>query len=102
MDGVVKATVLPPQNLYHPVPPYRVINRLLFPLCRSCAEDPNDQECSHEEKKHYITGTWISDELNKAVNMGYKVVKIHEVWKYRTTQYNGRDGGLFKEYMISF
>lgn len=102
IDGVVKATMLPPQNLYHPVLPYRVNNRLLFPLCRSCAEDPNDEDCVHVEDMRHITGTWISDELDKAVNMGYKVVKIHEVWKYKTTQYNGRDGGLFKEYIDKF
>ena len=29
-----------------------------------------------------FTGTWVSLELNLAVEMGYKVVKIHEVWHF--------------------
>lgn len=50
LDGVVKATVPPPQNLYHPVLPYRVNNRLLFPLCRSCSEDPTTRSARTKRK----------------------------------------------------
>ena len=36
--GIAKVTITPPNDLYHPLLPYRANNKLLFPLCRSCAE----------------------------------------------------------------
>ena len=39
--GFVKCDVLPPRGLFHPVLPYRCHNKLMFPLCRTCAEELN-------------------------------------------------------------
>lgn len=36
--GLVKCKILPPYELYHPVLPHRYDSKLLFPLCRTCAE----------------------------------------------------------------
>ena len=36
--GLVEVTVLPPRKLFLPVLPYKMHNRLLFALCRTCAE----------------------------------------------------------------
>lgn len=36
--GVIKCKVRPPRGLYHPVLPVRVNGKLLFPLCKRCAE----------------------------------------------------------------
>ena len=36
--GLIKCKVLPPTNLYHPVPPYKTNNKLMFPVCGTCAE----------------------------------------------------------------
>jgi len=74
VEGVVKAAVLPPQQLYHPVLPVRVHDRLMFPLCRSCAEELRMDDCNHREDQRIILGTWVSHELKKAVDMGYKVI----------------------------
>lgn len=102
VEGLVKATVLPPQSLYHPVLPVRVHNRLFFPLCRTCSEDMTQGECTHSEENRVITGTWVSDELKKALSMGYKIKRVHEVWHYNITQFNGKDGGLFVQYINKF
>lgn len=37
--GLVQCRILPPRGLYHPVLPYRTGGKLLFPLCRTCAEE---------------------------------------------------------------
>ena len=36
--------------------------------------------------------------------MGYKVLKIYEIWHYKTTQYNQEtgEGGLFANYIDKF
>jgi hypothetical protein len=49
-------------------------------------------------------GTWVVDEVRLAVQKGYHVIEVYEVYKYKVTQYNpqrGR-GGLFVEYINTF
>ena len=41
-----------------------------------------------------LTGTWCTPELEKAVEQGYVVVKIHEVWHFPQSRQ-----GLFAEYV---
>ena len=103
-EGLVKAKVLPPQNIYHPVLPYRANGKLLFPLCRTCADEFAQNECTHLTEERAITGTWVVDELRKAVEKGYKILELLEVWAYDMEEYNGatKTGGLFSEYINTF
>ena len=103
-EGIIKCEVLPPQNLYHPVLPYRSPSgRLLFPLCRTCALE-SLAECTHGGSERALVGTWIVDEIRKAVDMGYQVVTIYEFYEYRITQYNPLtgEGGHFVDYINTF
>lgn len=105
VEGLVKCTVLPPRNLYHPVLPVRMHARLMFPLCRTCCETLSTRPCKHEdERKREFTGTWVSCELQKAVSLGYNVLKIQEIWQYQTTQYvpENQSGGFFVNYINTF
>ena len=99
--GLIQCQVLPPRELYHPVLPYRHDNKLLFPLCATCVQDempkrPWDRsvECNHTDQERVLTGTWCSPELNKAVELGYQVQYIYEVWHFDETCQ-----GLFKDYV---
>ena len=41
----------------------------------------------HEkEKDRVFSGTWVSEEVKKAVEVGYKIEKIFEIWQYKITQ----------------
>jgi hypothetical protein len=105
--GVVKAKVLPPTDLYIPVLPYRANSRLLFPLCRTCCEEgrPDTPECVCTDDQRALVGTWCSEELLKALDMGYEIIKIYEIYHYpETTKFDPRtrEGGLFKEYVETF
>lgn len=40
-----------------------------------------------------LKGTWVTPEIYYAMEKGYKLVRIHEVW-----QYPDRVTGLFKSY----
>ncbi|KAI4891048.1 hypothetical protein NFI96_008140 [Prochilodus magdalenae] len=96
--GLVKATVYPPRKLLHPVLPYRCNGKLMFPLCRTCAESENQAtQCVHDNEDRSITGTWVSIELLKAVEKGYVLVKIHEVWHFPDSSET-----LFCEYVKTF
>lgn len=62
--GLFQSTILPSYELYHPVLPYKTQGKLLFPLCRSCADSERlkpllelSHHCSHSPCKRTFTGT---------------------------------------------
>ena len=48
--GMIKCEILPPSFLFHPVLPYRAQGKLMFTLCRSCAEILQQTPCEHSEE----------------------------------------------------
>ncbi|NP_001164407.1 uncharacterized protein LOC100121110 [Nasonia vitripennis] len=105
VEGLVKCRVLPPRDLLYPVLPIHSNNTLMFPLCRKCCDDLVESNCTHDEKgDREITGTWVSDELKKAIDKGYEVTAIYEIWEYKTVQYirGTKSGGLFVDYVNKF
>ena len=101
--GLAKVDVLAPEKLMHPVLPVKFSGKLLFPLCVKCVEDQQDHPwfertnlCPHSDEERKFTGTWCTPELLKAVEKGYQVLKIHEVWHFPENQ---RKEGLFGDYV---
>ena len=101
--GIAKVDVLAPERLLHPVLPVKLNEKLLFPLCKKCVEDQADLpwhhrscRCRHSDEERTMTGTWSTLELQKAVELGYKILKIHEVWHWSEHQ---RKTGLFAPYV---
>lgn len=43
--GIAKVKVLPPRELYFPVLPLKCNGKLMFPLCRTCAEEESQETC---------------------------------------------------------
>ncbi|XP_061192292.1 uncharacterized protein LOC133200521 [Saccostrea echinata] len=98
--GLIHCRVLPPRGLYHPVLPYRTGGKLLFPLCRTCAErqdSTSKHRCQHADQERSLTGTWVTTELHKALDMGYTLERIYEVWHFSQSS---RD--LFRSYIDTF
>ena len=95
--GLIKCTVLPPRGLLHPVLPYRTKDKLMFPLCKTCTDTLNQNPCTHSDQERAILGTWCHVELMKAIEKGYEVLKIHEVWHFPQTT-----DKLFKDYVDTF
>ena len=79
----------------------------MFPLCRSCAEktDPH-MRCTHlQEEDRSFTGTWVTIELFEALDRGYKLLDVYEVWHFsETAQYDkaSGEGGIFAGYIDTF
>ena len=104
-EGLVKCKVLPPRGLHIPLLPSHINKKLMFVLCRKCAETENQSICNHSVGDRSLSGTWVSVELQKAVQLGYTLLKVYEVWQYDTvTKYDPStgDGGLFAQYMNTF
>ena len=51
-----------------------------------------------------MTGTWCTPKIQHAVDQGYKILKIHEVYHWEETTYDNSTGkgGLFSEYVKTF
>lgn len=103
VEGLIKCKILPPRDKYHPVLPLKANNKLLFPLCRTCALR-SCTICDHDEEQRALIGTWVMDEVIKAVELGYTILKIYEIWDYNTLCYDSdkRTGGLFTDMMDRF
>ncbi len=102
--GLIKCKVLAPRKLFFPVLPAKINNKLFFTLCKMCAEE-NNPTCNHSPTERAFIGSWTSLELQKAIQSGYKIVQIYEVWHYENTaQYdiNSKTGGLFTSYVDTF
>ena len=95
VGGLIMCDILPPQNLYHGVLPLKLHNKLLFSLCRNCAKGEYQDECPHTNiYDHKIHGTRVSLQLQRAVQLGYKVLRVYKIWQYKTTQFNPDTGEI--------
>lgn len=83
--GLIKCQIHPPRKLYFPVLPYRVDGKLMFPLCHTCAETKESGECRHSEEQRMLSGTWCSIEVQAALEKGYRLGRVHEVWHFKRT-----------------
>jgi hypothetical protein len=98
--GLIRCRVFPPRGLCHPVLPCKTGGKLLFPLCRTCAEERDlgpDSRCQHTDSERSLTGTWVTSELQKALELGYRLDQIYEVWHFPESSHD-----LFASYINTF
>ena len=99
--GLIKCKILPPRELYHPVLPHKIkcdkAYKLMFPLCISCAKIKQQEKCQHNSDEREFIGTWTTDEVNKAIEKGYRIIKTYEVWHFDKST-----DDLFKGYIKKF
>ena len=75
--GLAQVTILPPKGLFHPVLPYKFGGKLLFGLCRTCAESDSTEPCTRNDADRSIHGTFCTPELQTAVKLGYKIMCVY-------------------------
>lgn len=81
----------------HPVLPLRAHGKLTFPLCFTCSATQNPSSCDHTDEQRALHGTWCTPEIHKALDIGYQMVQMEEVWHFEQSQV-----GLFAEYINKF
>ena len=98
-NGLIYCVVLPPTNLFIPILPIRINGKLFFPLCYSCASNTS-YNCNHSIDERAIIGCWVSIELKKAIEYGYKILRIFEVWHFKQIEkLNDSKHGLFDQFI---
>ncbi len=95
--GVMKAKVLPPRRLYHPVLPIRCNGKLMFPLCQKCASIQSQDYCTCDDKDRMFVGTWCTPEMETALSVGYQLIYVYEVLHWTRTS-----NTLFSEFINQF
>lgn len=103
-EGFIFARFIPPDNIYCPVLPVRVRQKLIFPLCYTCARDMQTTRCKHTLIERSIIGVYPICEIRLALAHGYRIFECIEVWLYDTIQYDANTGseGIFSKYMRTF
>ncbi|GBO04464.1 hypothetical protein AVEN_59361-1 [Araneus ventricosus] len=94
--GIAKCSILHPRGLYHPVLPYRSHGKLTFPLCSTCVETRSNI-CEHDDADRLLKGTWVTIVVQKALFVGYKLIKMYEVHHFKE-----QSTSLFKSYINTF
>ena len=103
VKGILKVFIVPPKKCIVPVVPAKFDDRLLFPLCYTCAiEHPQggvmrEYSCPHQddEARGWVA-TLASIELAEALSEdgGYRVTRY-----YRSLEYKDFDDTVFRDYV---
>ena len=64
--------------------------------CMKCYNLRN-QECNHISTQREITGFWTTAEIAKAIELGYQIIDIYEVWHFKESSTE-----LWKGYIRKF
>lgn len=78
---------------------------MTFPLCRTCVECQQQESCTCTESQRSWIGTFCTPELEKAIEKGYQISKIYEVYHWHETMHydpKTQTGGLFASYINLF
>ena len=101
--GIAVVDILPPPHLFHPVLPVRKGGKLTFPLCGACVDEQQalpllerTSVCAHSDAQRTLRGTWCTPEIEMALEKGYRLIAIHEVWNFPPNQ---QRTGLFADYV---
>lgn len=70
-SGLIKCSVLAPSRIRRPVLPVRINGQLIRGSCSKCMPT-FPSTCSHTDKERTITGTWVIEEVNLAVEVCYR------------------------------
>jgi len=105
--GLIKCKILPPQNLLHPVLPFKHEGKLIFSLCRTCAVEKSETCIGHNESATVIIGTFVTEEVYLALEKWHKILNIDEIWQYgHFAQYKNTksslSNGIFTDYINLF
>ncbi len=95
-QGLIKCKILPAKQIFHPVLPVKISNKLMFPLCHECAINENQENCDHSQEQRSIVGTWVVDEVKAAIKQGYEILEFFEMVEYQIKF------GYFKKFVDFF
>jgi len=97
--GLIKAVIIPPKHLLIPVLPLRSNNKLIFGLCKKCIDGTVQNLCDHTDAERSWVGSYTTIEVAKALEHGYQLGTIYEVWNWPEEK---RTNNLFTDFINTF
>lgn len=94
--GFIQCKILPPKKLHIPVLPKKINDKLVFTRCYECAKSIT-KLCTHNDDGRCLIGTWCTNEVKRAIQKGYIIQEIYEVWHFEETSTD-----LFSSYIKRF
>ena len=100
-EGLIFCKILPPQNLYYAVLPLHINDQIIYTLCYQCAFEKRKDKCNHSNEQRSIIGTWVSIEIKLALEKGYRIMDIYEVWNFDSISGGEKNNfkGLFTDFI---
>jgi hypothetical protein len=80
--GFIHCKVLAPDRDLFPCLPSKMFGKLIFTLCTKCAEEKRQDFCPHTDEERAMVGHWCTPEIHYALDHGYKILEIYEVWHW--------------------
>ena len=95
--GLIKCKILPPDHMFLPLLHIKVKKKLVFPLCQKCAIEMTTDNCAHEDSERSLVGTYTHVEIQKAIQLGYRIQKVYAIWHW-----DEWSNSIFKPYVQKF
>lgn len=84
MYGSILLTILPPKSLNIPFLPFRLNNnKTVYTLCLKCSENSNKKQCNHSDFERSFTSSYMINEIEFSLTLGYQIIEIHECHFYK-------------------
>ena len=74
----------------------KIVRKVNKQNCQNCYDERN-ADCVHIDSERTITGLWTTTEIEKALEKGYKIVRIYDVWHFEQSSTD-----LWKGYIRKF
>jgi len=74
----------------------KIVRKINKQNCQNCYDERN-ADCQHTDSERAITGLWTTPEIEKALEKGYKIVRIYDVWHFEQSTTD-----LWKGYIRKF
>ena len=74
----------------------KIVRKVNKQNCQNCYDERN-ADCEHTDSERAITGLWTTTEVEKALEKGYKIVRIYDVWHFEQSSTD-----LWKGYIRKF
>ena len=94
VKGLIQCRILPPRVPLPFLPvriKYKEYEKVLYPICYTCAHKQNHERCTHGEFARSICGDYTLDEIAFALTLGYKMLQVYEAWVYTGFDYVFKD-----------
>ncbi|CAF4793707.1 unnamed protein product [Rotaria socialis] len=93
--GLISCQILPPQDIYNPILGVKINNKLVVPICYTCAK-LKSSVCQHPIHKRALKSVFTSAEVAYALTLNYKILNVYEFMKFERTE------KIFKSFVQEF